>query len=306
VENTRHRGPLIHLKYGSETSTDARLIDSLIGMKILVTADLHYALKQYDWLKSVAADFDIVVLAGDLLEISSIVDRRAQMIVVRAYIEEIAAKTRLIVCSGNHDLDIRNHHGELSARWIEDLADIGVVVDWGSLDVSGTLITVCPWWDGDGTREAIGRHLAVESQIPHEKWIWIYHAPPAENPVSWSGRRHYGDEALTAWIRQYAPDMVFSGHVHQSPFIEGGSWADRIGKTWVFNTGQQIGPTPANIALHLTHGEAIWTSMEGSQFLSLQDGPRQPYPPMTIIPDWLKAANPTDHPSEPHAAPAAG
>lgn len=275
-------------------------------MKILVAADLHYALRQYDWLKSVAADFDAIVLAGDLLEISSIVDRRAQMIVVRAYLEDLVTRTRVIVCSGNHDLDLRNAQGELTARWIEELADIGAVVDWGSLDVGGTLITVCPWWDGDETRAAIGRQLAADSQRPHQRWIWVYHAPPAESPVSWSGRRHHGDEALTAWIRQYSPDMVISGHVHQSPFIDGGSWADRIGRTWVFNTGQQIGPTPANIALHLTHAEAIWTSIEGSQILSLQDPPRPVYARMVDIPDWFKVAGPDDHRPLPRDVPAAG
>lgn len=275
-------------------------------MKILVAADLHYALKQYDWLKSVAADFDAIVLAGDLLEIASVVDRRAQMIVVRAYLEDLVARTRVIVCSGNHDLDIRNAKGELTARWIEDLADIGAVVDWGSLEVGGTLITVCPWWDGDETRAAIGRQLAADQQKPHDRWIWVYHAPPAESPVSWSGRRHHGDEALAEWIRQYAPDMVISGHVHQSPFVEGGSWADRIGRTWVFNTGQQIGPTPANIALHLTHGEAIWTSIEGSQILSLQEPPRRPYARMVDVPDWLKAGDPADHPPALPDVPAAG
>jgi hypothetical protein len=112
---------------------------------------------------------------------------------------------------------------------------------------------------------------------PRDRWIWVYHAPPAESVVSWGGRRHHGDEALTGWIREYRPDFVMSGHVHQSPFVDGGSWADRIGGTWVFNTGQQIGPTPANIALHLTHGEAIWTSLDGCQILSLADAPVRPY-----------------------------
>jgi Icc-related predicted phosphoesterase len=275
-------------------------------MKILVAADLHYALKQFDWLKSVAGDFDLVVLAGDLLEISSSVERRAQIVVVQAYLEELVARTKVIVCSGNHDLDSRNGEGELIARWVEDLAGIGVTADWGSVEVEGTLITVCPWWDGTVTREAIGRQLAADAEKPRDRWVWVYHAPPADSVVSWGGRRHHGDEALTAWIRQYAPDFVMSGHVHQSPFVEGGSWADLMGKTWVFNTGQQIGPTPANIALHLTHGEAIWTSLEGCQILSLNEAPVRPYAKMREIPEWFKAGDPPDpRPASP-GVPAAG
>lgn len=238
-------------------------------MKMLVAADLHYALKQFDWLKSVASDFDVVVLAGDLLEIASIVERRAQIVVVRAYLEELAGRTRVIVCSGNHDLDGRNDAGEMIARWVEDLAGIGVTADWGSVEVGGTLITVCPWWDGEATRAAIGRQLAADAQKPRDRWIWVYHAPPAESPVSWNGRRHHGDTALTDWIRTYQPDLVLSGHVHESPFASGGAWADRMGRTWVFNGGQQIGPTPAHITFHLTEGQAVWSSLEGRHPLSL-------------------------------------
>jgi Icc-related predicted phosphoesterase len=246
---------------------------SFAGMKILIVADLHYALKQYDWLKSVAADFDAVVLAGDLLEVASSVDRRVQIVVVRTYLEELAERTRVIVCSGNHDLDDRNDAGEMIARWVSELGEIGVTADWGSVTVGGTLITVCPWWDGEGTRARIGRQLAEDAAKPHDHWIWVYHAPPAESPVSWGGKRHFGDTALTEWIRQHGPDFVMSGHVHQSPFVNGGAWADRMGNTWVFNTGQQIGPMPANIELDLPQGEAIWTSLEGRHVLSLNTPP---------------------------------
>jgi hypothetical protein len=37
--------------------------------------------------------------------------------------------------------------------------------------------------------------------------------------------------------------------VHDSPFKAAGGWADRIGRTWVFNAGRQIGPTPANVVV---------------------------------------------------------
>jgi hypothetical protein len=97
-----------------------------------------------------------------------------------------------------------------------------------------------------------------------------------------------------------------SGHVHQSPFVEGGSWADRIGETWVFNTGQQIGPTPANIALHLAEGEAVWTSLEGCQILSLAEAPVRPFARMREIPAWLRAGDRADpRPASPDV-PAAG
>src|SRR3546814_17114214 len=52
------------------------------------------------------------------------------------------------------------------------------------------------------------------------------------------------------------PSMVISGHVHQSPFIPDGSWFDRLGTTWVFNTGLQHGRPPVHIVLDLDEGRS--------------------------------------------------
>ena len=40
-------------------------------MKVLVVSDLHYTLKQLDWVTMVAGEFDLVVMAGDFLDIGS-------------------------------------------------------------------------------------------------------------------------------------------------------------------------------------------------------------------------------------------
>ena len=37
-------------------------------MKALVVADLHYSLRQYDWLMRVAGPYALVIVAGDLLD----------------------------------------------------------------------------------------------------------------------------------------------------------------------------------------------------------------------------------------------
>ena len=91
-------------------------------MRCLVVADLHYALPQYDWVLSVAARFDVVVIAGDHLDIASPVAGRAQTVVVRKYLDMLRQQTRLITCSGNHDLDSRDTDGEKVARWIGNWA----------------------------------------------------------------------------------------------------------------------------------------------------------------------------------------
>ncbi len=256
-------------------------------MKVLVAADIHYSLKQYDWLLAVAGDFDLVVLAGDLLEISSSVDRRAQVVVVRTYLEQLAQKTKIAVCSGNHDLDLTDAAGEQVAQWINDLPELGVAVDRTTIRLGDTLITICPWWDGPETRDAIGAQLALAAAEARHRWIWVYHAPPAESPVSWSGKRFFGDEELSRWITAFSPDIVVSGHVHISPFVPGGSWADRIGDTWVFNTGQQIGPVPAHIIFDLETATALWFSIYGNEVLALDAPLQRPIPALVTRPDWL-------------------
>ena len=74
-------------------------------MRILLVSDLHYTLKQLDWVASVAGEFDLVVVAGDHLDIASIVEPDAQIAVVLEYLSRMAAKTTVVACSGNHDLN---------------------------------------------------------------------------------------------------------------------------------------------------------------------------------------------------------
>src|SRR5262249_21436482 len=117
-------------------------------MRCLFVADLHYSLPQFDWLLRAARGYDLVVLAGDALDVASIVDYRAQTLVVRKYLQRIAGVTRLIVCSGNHDLDSSGEAGDKVARWIEEIRALNVASDGDSIVVDDVLFTICPWWDG--------------------------------------------------------------------------------------------------------------------------------------------------------------
>jgi len=129
-------------------------------MRLLLVADLHYSLPQFDWVLDMAPDFDVVVMAGDHLDLGSIVDGRAQSVVVRKYFSRLRAKTRLVTCSGNHDLDSTNEAGEKTARWLTAPHTDGVPSDGESFELGGILFTVCPWWDGPVVRAGIGEQLA--------------------------------------------------------------------------------------------------------------------------------------------------
>jgi Icc-related predicted phosphoesterase len=233
-------------------------------MQILVVSDLHYSLPQLDWVASVAADYDVVVIAGDLLDISSMVEPDAQIAVVLEYLARIAGKTTVIVCSGNHDLNAVNDLDERAARWLEAASASGVFIDGTRVELDAILVSVCPYWDGPRSCEVVGAQLDEDAALVGDRtWVWVYHAPPGDSPTSWTGSRYYGDPELVAWIARHRPDVVLCGHVHPSPFVEGGSWIDRVGKTTVFNGGRQPGPVPAHIELDTDLGLARWRSYEG-------------------------------------------
>jgi Icc-related predicted phosphoesterase len=243
-------------------------------MKILSVADLHYTLKQWDWLKGVAGEFDLLVIPGDLLDIVSPVALDVQILVVRKYLQRLPELTQVLVSSGNHDGDRQLEGGEWVADWLREVSGDALVGDGGSWERDGVLFTVCPWWDGEGAREEVGKLLEVDGSKDRGKWVWLYHAPPAGSRLAWDGRRDFGDEALRGWIERYRPDVVLSGHIHQAPFVKGGGWYDRIGTTMVFNAGKQIGPVPAFIELDLGEDRATWRSLAGEECVRLSTGQR--------------------------------
>jgi Icc-related predicted phosphoesterase len=77
-------------------------------MHILLVSDLHYRLRQFDWLLAAAGDLDALVIAGDLLDIRSPVGLDVQAIAVSTALRALAEETVLLAASGNHDLDARD------------------------------------------------------------------------------------------------------------------------------------------------------------------------------------------------------
>ncbi len=86
--------------------------------------------------------------------------------------------------------------------------------------------------------------------------------------------------------------MVFSGHVHQSPFVKDGSWVDRIGTTWVFNVGYQFGAPPAHIIFDTEKDEAVWLSAAGFQSVRFNEALERPLRRLPTPPDWLTSQDP--------------
>lgn len=213
-----------------------------------------------------------MVLSGDALSVAAAVPVEAQIVAVSCTLAELARRTRVVVCSGNHDLDALNGAGEKTARWIANLAGDNVIVDGQTVTIEDTLLTVLPWWDGPAARAEVDALLADAAGTRQAQWIWVYHSPP-ESRLSWTGSRHYGDEAGRQWIEQYSPDVVLCGHIHQAPFAPDGSWIDRLGNTWLLNPGKQMGSVPCCVDLDLTAGVAKWSSATTSEERTLDAAP---------------------------------
>jgi Icc-related predicted phosphoesterase len=227
-------------------------------MRILVVSDLHYRLPHYDWLVKAADEVDVVAVVGDLADVVNAVPFTVQVVVLEKYLGLLAEKATVLASSGNHDLDGPGAHGEQVAGWLQAAGEARVHVDGTSVDVDGTRFTICPWWDGPATRQAVADQLAEAARDRPERWIWLYHSPPAGTVLCHDGRRDFPDHDLAGWIDEHRPDIVLCGHIHQAPWAEGGSWHARLGETWVFNAGKQMGKVPPHITLDTEAGTAEW------------------------------------------------
>jgi len=72
-------------------------------MKLLITADLHYREHWFRWLLIRAGEYDLICIAGDLLDMFSGKPKIVQAVEVSRWIRELAKVTRVAICSGNHD-----------------------------------------------------------------------------------------------------------------------------------------------------------------------------------------------------------
>jgi predicted phosphodiesterase len=245
-------------------------------LRLLLVSDLHYTLPQLDWVVRAAPRHDLVVVAGDCLDIASAVPLEVQTAVLLRYFALVRQGAPLAVGSGNHDLTGPDARGEQAALWLPAARDSGVAVDGDTLDLADLRVSVFPWWDGPLGRAAVEARMARESAQRVAHWVWVYHWPPLGSPTCWTGRRDYGDTELGGWIDRFAPDLVLTGHVHEPPFKPAGAWADRRGRTWIFNAGRQIGPVPAHIEIDLGAGRATWRSLMGEESLALDSAEAPP------------------------------
>ena len=214
-------------------------------MKILLTADLHHRRTWYEWLVSQAPQYDLVCVAGDLLDMFA-ADEGGQIDYLRRdwLPKTIATGVPLAVCSGNHD------HSMIT--WLSYIDVPGKVVGDGSTQLlsfsSGEqlIVTTCPYYRSFNRRDSVmielwerGARLRDEWFAP---WLVLHHEPPAQcAPQSYTAT-HW----LTDRLQTYRPNFVSCGHVH----VWHDYFAVRVWGAWIFNSGQNPkSPQPNHLIL---------------------------------------------------------
>jgi Icc-related predicted phosphoesterase len=92
-------------------------------MKILLTADLHFRTEWFRWLVEQAPGYDLVCIAGDLLDMFNVEPTKMQAREVSTLIRELADIVPVAICSGNHDNagGLVSHDRVSLYRWFVEL-----------------------------------------------------------------------------------------------------------------------------------------------------------------------------------------
>ncbi|MBA2431320.1 MAG: metallophosphoesterase [Chthoniobacterales bacterium] len=216
-------------------------------MKILLTADLHSQRHFYDWVVLNASRYDLVAVAGDLLDIFAR-DQGGQIDFLRStwFPAMTATGVPLAISSGNHDGS--------AIVWLSHIDRPGSVVGDGSTQLitarSGErlIVTTCPYYRSFRQDDPVmidlwekGAALRDSEKAP---WLVLHHEPPAGLIPPGTITMHW----LNLRLREYGADFVSCGHFH-----EGGEpiFAQKVENAWCFNAGQQIyAPVPNHIILN--------------------------------------------------------
>lgn len=221
-------------------------------MLVLLIADLHSKPRWFHWLESQAEKYQLIGIAGDLLDLFSPVDPKSQSIAATAFLRRLANKTTVAVCSGNHDsIDYLANSRVAAPLWLSELKRVKDLITDGQRECleDSLVVTTLPYIDAIDPLRALlleSYKIVCEKQIP---WLVLNHTPPAIKTTD-------AEEAKAAiLIREFQPSYWFSGHVHELPY--GGRWKAQLGKTLLLNAGQQLeAKIPNYIILETTTEDA--------------------------------------------------
>lgn len=211
-------------------------------MLILHCSDFHGNQRWYDWLMNHAANYDLVCLTGDHLDLFNYQQLGGQMRMVNIALREITTPSAL--CSGNHDSFSGESGSDVrlfQAQWLKGIDRPQIWVDGARFELCGQTLQCIGW----------------NSLLPPAKGdeIWLHHAPPANSLVSMGcDSSDAGDQILgEICCAGKGPRILLSGHQHNPR-----SWTCRVGHTWCFNPGyNRDGLSPNHIAIDTAKNTAL-------------------------------------------------
>jgi predicted MPP superfamily phosphohydrolase len=195
-------------------------------MTMLLSADFHYRERWCRWLINRAKDYDLIRIAGDLLDMFREEPRMVQAREVSRWIRELARVTRVAICSGNHDNAGRQVSPDRAPvyEWLVALGrEPKVITDEATQTVNDLIVTTVPYHCSKEQKSVwLDRGSTLRRQRGNQ-WLVLHHLPPSTCPGSTR------EEAEAAeLLRTYRPEYFISGHSHQFPYSAGSSWAQRI------------------------------------------------------------------------------
>ena len=192
-----------------------------------------------------------------------------QSLVLDKYLGLLADQAVVLAASGNHDLDGPGEHGEQVAGWLRRPR---AAPSTSTVSTSTSTAPASRSAPGGTARRPATRSPRSSPPPPSTGRSAGSGSTTRRRParsLCKDGRREFPDHELAAWIAEHQPDVVLCGHIHQAPWVEGGSWHARLGRTWVFNAGKQVGPVPPHITLDIEAATADWFGVFESETISL-------------------------------------
>jgi predicted MPP superfamily phosphohydrolase len=149
-------------------------------MKLLITADLHFRLHWFRWLIEQAPDFDLVCIAGDLLDMFKSVTRMEQAREIARLVRELADIVPVAVCSGNHDNAGRlvSHDRASVYGWFIDLGTHrNIITDGSTRKLENLIVTTVPYHCSRQEKSIwLDRGSTIREQTGMP-WIVLHHVP---------------------------------------------------------------------------------------------------------------------------------
>jgi len=229
-------------------------------MKILHVADLHLEHDWFDWVASHASDHDLLVIAGDLLDLRSRIPLPCQADAVAQWL--LSLRTPTCVCTGNHDIWVRipRAEGDLHSdgEWLNALRGKGSVigVDGDMVEFGGLKIYVNGW--------------LRKPDVVRPVDILLSHAPPSGSAVASGDGWDVGDPEIWNAVRGHPPALFLGGHIHSGSrradtwpaikpttlvLVPGVEEQSEIPAHWVLDT-------VSTVATHSNGGTVTWDLSE--------------------------------------------